>query len=283
MQQIADYVLVSSLGRGNSGEFFLAVPPARLSLAAEHVTVKVLAAPSGADALRRVTRELRAFADVRSPHLVRLLDAGQDGEHFFYAMEHLPLGSLAAPARPLARAEVLRAVADAARGARALHEAGLVHGGITTSTVLLADGRPEVRGRLSDLGLVRSRATGAALTSLGPVESVEHVEPSVISGGPPIAAGDVWSLAVTLHVALAGVGPYGDLTGVDPLLAVRRVLTTTPEPADSLTAQEKALLTRCWAKDEAARPSSAESLAQEVEGLGAAAAGGGSPEDGGPR
>ena len=275
MQQIADYVLVSSLGRGNSGEFFLAVPPARLSLAAEHVTVKVLAAPSGADALRRVTRELRAFADVRSPHLVRLLDAGQDGEHFFYAMEHLPLGSLAAPARPLARAEVLRAVADAARGASALHEAGLVHGGITTSTVLLADGDGDgdgaARGRLSDLGLVRSQETGAALTSLGPVESVEHVEPSLISGAPPTAAGDVWSLAVTLHVALAGVGPYGDLAGVDPLLAVRRVLTTPPEPADSLTAQEKALLARCWSsKDEAGRPATAEALAQEVEALGVA-------------
>ena len=55
-------------------------------------------------------RELRAFAQVNSPYLVRVYDAVLQ-DSFLYAMEYCPLGSLAAPARPLSRGEVLRAVA----------------------------------------------------------------------------------------------------------------------------------------------------------------------------
>jgi serine/threonine protein kinase len=108
MDEIADYRLTESLGEGNHGQFFLAAPPSRLEEGSDSVAVKVLAAPSTDDALRRFSRELRAFASAPSPYLVRLLDAGQDGDRFFYAMEYFPLGSLGRPSRPLSRPEVLR-------------------------------------------------------------------------------------------------------------------------------------------------------------------------------
>ena len=87
MDRIADYQLVRSLGEGNHGEFFLATPPPRLGVDGEFVAVKVLGGSGSIDDIfRRTTRELRAFAAVKSPYLTTLLDAGQEGSHFFYAM-----------------------------------------------------------------------------------------------------------------------------------------------------------------------------------------------------
>src|SRR3954447_13612062 len=120
---IAGYRFVRPLGDGTHGTYHLARPPARLQLDSEFVVVKVLAGQTTADTFRRATRELKSFAAVRSPYLVRLFDAGQQGGTFFYAMEWLPKGSLGAPSEPVSKQEALRAVSHAARAAHDLHEA----------------------------------------------------------------------------------------------------------------------------------------------------------------
>lgn len=266
MDPIADYELVRSLGAGNHGEFFLARPPARLGTTEEHVAVKVLAGATSEDTFRRATRELKAFAKVQSPHLVPLLDAGQDGDRFFYAIAYYPLGSLAAPARPLERAETLRAVASAARAAHALHEAGIAHRGIKPGNILLTDDGAQ----LTDLGLAQVLQPGATVTGIGPVGSVEYLDPAILNGQPASRATDVWSLGVTLHRALAGVGVYGELPDDDPLLAIRRVLSTTPTVSDRLSPDERAVVEASMAPDPAARPATAEELAQRIDALAAA-------------
>ena len=104
------------------------------------MAVKVLAGRATDDVFRRATKELRAFAAVRSPYLVSLYDAGQQDGVFYYAMEYCPLGSLAAPVQQMSRAEVFRAVEHAALAVHALHEAGIVHRDIKPANVLLYDG-----------------------------------------------------------------------------------------------------------------------------------------------
>ena len=111
---VADYVVVRLLGEGNHGRYLLARPPARLGLADELVALKVFGDPVGEQGYERGVRELRAFAAVRSPYLVRVYDAVLD-DAFAYAMEYFPLGSLASPARPLTRSQVLTALEHAAR------------------------------------------------------------------------------------------------------------------------------------------------------------------------
>ena len=120
---IADYQVVRVLGEGNNGRFYLARPPARLGIPDEFVAVKVFTGQHSEQAYQRGVRELRAFAKVSSPYLVKVYDAVLQ-DSFMYAMEYCPLGSLAAPARPLSRGEVLRAMSHASRGLHSLHEAG---------------------------------------------------------------------------------------------------------------------------------------------------------------
>jgi serine/threonine protein kinase len=267
VQGIADYRFVRPLGDGAHGSFYLAVPPARLGLSAEHVAVKVLAGSTDEDTIRRTTRELRAFASAASPYLVTLFDAGQQDGSFFYAMEYFPLGSLADPASPLSRAQVLTAVAQASRAAHALHEAGVVHRSIKPENILLhPDG-----ARLSDLGLAQALAPGQTVTGLGPIGTVEYLEPAILLGQRGSRASDIWSLGVTLHRALTGTGVYGELSQSDPLLAVRTVLSTKPVLSPALDPRDGELIGRVLAPEPADRPRDAQQLAEELEALSASA------------
>jgi eukaryotic-like serine/threonine-protein kinase len=249
---IADYVVVRPLGEGNHGRYYLARPPARLGLPDEHVALKVFGDRVGEQAYERGVRELRAFAAVASPYLVRVFDAVLE-DSFVYATEYFPLGSLADPARPLARAEALTALEHAARAAHALHEAGLAHGDIRPGNVLLAaDG-----GRLSDLGLARVLTPGSTLTGMGHAGSVEFTDPELLGGARPSRRTEVFSLGATIHRVLAGTGLYGELPDGQPLVAIRRVFSTPPRPDPGLPAADAALVAACLAPDGSRLPSAA--------------------------
>jgi serine/threonine protein kinase len=239
---LADFRVIRLIGEGNHGRFYLAQPPARLGIDDEYVAVKVFAGQCSEDAYRRGTRELRAFAAVDSPYLARVYDAVLE-DNFLYAMEYFPLGSLAAPARPLTRDEVLRAVEHAAHAVHALHEAGMAHGDVKPGNVMLHDSG----GKLSDLGLARVFNAGAALTGMAPETSVEFLDPSLLLGDPPSRATDIWALGATLHRALSGRGLYGEMPEHQPLLAIRRVQSSPPSVDPSLTAGETELVRACLA------------------------------------
>lgn len=263
MDKIADYRLVRSLGAGSHGEFFLAEPPSRLGIDVEYVAVKVMAGQTQDDAFRRATRELRLFAQVKSPYLVSLYDAGQEGGRFFYASEYLPLGSLASPAKPLDRSQTLRAVADACRAAHVLHDAGIAHRSIKPANILIT----EEGGKLSDLGLAQVLAPGMTVTGMGPIGSVEYIDPAILSGERAGRASDLWSIGVTLHRAITGEGVYGELPETEPLVAIRKVLSSDPVLSDSLRPEERELVASLLAPDAADRPATALEVAERINAL----------------
>jgi eukaryotic-like serine/threonine-protein kinase len=233
VDRIADYELIRSLGWGNHGQFFLARKPDRLPVDVEYVAVKVFAGTSTDATFRRATRELQAFAAVRSPHIVSLYDAGQHDGVLYYSMEYLERGSLATPDKPVTQAQAITAVRDAALAVAALHAAGMVHRDIKPGNIMLT----ESGGKLSDLGLAHVIAPGVTVTGMGPVASIEYTDPEQLQGAPASPATDIFALGVTLHRVLSGKGIYGqDLPSDDGLLALRRVMTATVELAPDLPA-----------------------------------------------
>ena len=226
------------------------------------MVLKVVAGQLSEQGFERAVRELRAFAQARSPHLVPILDAGQQGSTLFYAMPHHPLGSLALPARPLTRTEVLRAVACAARAAHALHELGIAHRDIKPENVLLT----EDGARLADLGLAQALQPGLTVTGLGPVESVEYVDPAVLLGARASRHSDVYGLGATLHRALAGEGLFGPLPADQPLLAVRAVLSKEPRVSAALTPGDAQLVRDCTAPAAERLPTAA-AVAERLDAL----------------
>lgn len=259
---IADYVFVERLGTGNHGEFWLAVPPDRLERPpGEHVAIKTLAQRATDADFRRMANELRVYAGVDSAFLVPVLDAGQQRGRLFYATPYFADGSLGSPARPLQRAEVRTAIADAARAAHALHEAGIAHRDIKPSNVLLDRGR----GRLSDLGLAQIINPGQTVTGIGPVGTIEYLSPEVVRGDRASRGSDIWALGVALHRVLTGRPVYHDLPTSSLLEALRRVLRDRPVIDPSLVDEERTIVERCLATEPADRFGTAIELAEAIE------------------
>ena len=260
---IADYRFISALGPGDPGPFYLARCPERLPVSAEFVAVKVLSGASRNDAFRRAIRELTAFAAVRSPYLVTLYDAGQQGNDIYYSMEYLAEGSLARPACPLQPGTALTAVAHAARAAHALHEAGIAHNDIKPGNILLR----ACRGKLADLGLSHLLTPGLTSTGLGSAASVEYLDPALIRGERPSRASDVFALGATLHKALTGESLYGVRPADNAMVAVRRVMSRPAVISASLDRATKEVIGWAIATEAAARPATAVALAERIEGL----------------
>jgi len=260
---IADYRFLRHLGAGNHGVYYLAYRPQRLHIDAEFVAVKVLTGSNSQDTFRRATRELAAFAAVRSPYLVTLYDAGQQGDDLYYSMEYLPAGSLADAIGSIPPGRVLAAVADAARAAHALHEAGIAHNDIKPGNVLLHDSH----AKLSDLGLSQVLAPGLTITGLGSTGSVEYLDPAIIRGEMPGRATDIFALGATLHRAFTGMGLYGELPTNNTMLAMRRVLSHAPEISPSLPAGVRKVIASAIDPNQAARPATAADLAASIDAL----------------
>jgi serine/threonine-protein kinase len=264
MDGAGDYVFVREIGHGVHGRVFLARPPARVGVDDDHVAVKVISGHATAGGFEAVVDELLAYAGVDSQLLLPLYDVGMDGGTVFYAMHYSPFGSLAAPARDVPRRERLVAVARAARAVHELHEAGIAHRAIQPSNVLL-----DSRGALlAEPAVAHLIIRGEPLTGVGTrgdARDLEFVDPALMKGGRAGRASDVWSLGVTLHMALTGFGLYPALTSADPMVAVRIYLRSRPEPDSKLSDAERAIVVRALHRDPALRYPTAEAFAEDVE------------------
>jgi serine/threonine protein kinase len=262
--RIADYEVVETLRQPGAETYLLARPPARLGLLADHVTIKIVEGRHEPDRFRRVSEELRRFAAVRSPHLVTLYDAGSSTGRVWYSMEYHPMGTLAEPAATMTTQQQLKAVADAARGAHALHEAGIAHRDIRPANVLLGTSH----ALLADLELAHFLLPGRTVTNSAPVADLEYMDPTLIRGEPAGRASDIWSLGLTLHRVLAEASAYPGLSpeaGVLP--AVRRILSGGPEISSQLDPPVAGLVRACVAPDPSDRPATALALAEGIEAL----------------
>ena len=268
MDGIADYRFIERLGEGNHGTFWLARPPARLtSVNHEFVAVKTLAQQATDQDFKRMSNELRVYAAVKSDQLVPVFDAGHQRGRLFYATSYFPDGSLGSPAAPMDRNEVVTAVAHAAIGAHALHEAGIAHRDIKPANIMV-DRAGHMRAQLGDLGLAQVINPGQTVTGIGPVGTIEYLAPEQVQGERASRASDIWALGVTLHRTLTGRGIYADFP-VDELLdALRYVISERPTLDPRLSPDVEAVVSRCLAEDPADRYQTAEELAAALRTIG---------------
>jgi hypothetical protein len=235
---IGRYRLDRRLGTGAFGTVWLAHDD---QLEAP-VAVKVLADnwSHRVDVHDRFLSEARLLRRADSKRVVQVYDIGElpDGRPYF-VMEYADAGTLAdlSANGPLPVPQALRLTALAARGAAALHEAGIVHRDIKPSNVLLrtsSDGSRRVL--LADLGLAKSLAQASGLTLA--TGSAGYQPPEQAEPGMGIdARADVYSLGAVGYELLTGTVPAapGKVVRPDRLRAdldeeVGRVLMRALEP-----------------------------------------------------
>ena len=172
------------------------------------VTLRVLPVEEpGGGRRERFLREMPVVRRLTEPHLVPVLRYGEVGGRLFVAMplvegEHL--SAVLTRTGPLDPARAVDLVGQLARALDAAHAAGLVHGDVSSSSVLLAaraDGRDvadtaagEDAVLLADLGVAPAPGEGPT----GPPSS---------AGAAPDGGADVHALAGLLYELLTGRRP----------------------------------------------------------------------------
>ncbi|MDQ6837919.1 MAG: hypothetical protein M3137_06175 [Actinomycetota bacterium] len=259
---VADYELDERVA-GVRGEVFVAPAPARLGRPQATVVVRVLR-PLGPEAFRRLRPSLGALATVRSTHVGTLIEAGylDDAEPPFawYVIENHG-GVDLTDAHD--RVGALRAIAGAARGVHALHEAGLVHDGISPAVI-----RPTPDGGMIDPPVLGAESAGEGrILDIGDPALLDTVDPAVARGERPSRASDLWALGATIHRAVTGQLLHPDLPGDEPIVALQRVAFEPVRLADHLDPALAATVASCVARNPAQRPPTAVALADHLDTL----------------
>ena len=220
------YELTRLLGRGGMGE----VHEATHTQTGRRVAVKLLRnMPMGqddqADLVTRFQREARATGTIASPHIVQVLDAGEDAETHepFMVMEYLEgedLNELIRRHGPLPVDVSLRACAQACLGLVKAHAAGIVHRDIKPANLYVTRGDGDRRTlKILDFGIARMKmpreAEGSGdvtsdLTRTGSMLGSPHyMAPEQARGLKTVdARADVWSLGIVLYKMLCGRTPH---------------------------------------------------------------------------
>ena len=265
------YRIVGRLGSGGMGTVLLAKDVRLQRL----VAIKLLHALS-AERQERFLGEARAMARVSHPNVVGVHDFGVHQGTPFVVMEHVPGRTvqelLDASARRggsarLPLEDALAILDQAAAGIAAVHQAGLVHGDVKPSNILVG---PAFRVCVADFGLVHAADQWVRGTERVPSGTPAYCAPERVEHcvRPDLASRvDVYALGVTAFELLTGRLPFDD---PDPNpwrtfeLHVKAPVPKASEVAPELGGCFDPVLAAALAKDPAERTASAERLRLEL-------------------
>jgi len=265
------YRLITLLGRGGMGAVWCAERLEWGSL----VAVKLMERASEArpDILARFLQEARLAANLRSSHVVQVLDDGRDASTGtpFIVMELLVGETLAqrlARVQRLSPAETARVVTHVARALALAHELGMVHRDLKPDNIFLVRNDDEETAKVLDFGIAKwnqeAWLVDAATTTGTAIGTPAYMSPEQIKDSKRVDHGtDLWSLAVIAAECLTGRRAFE----ADNLLSLALSICTELPPAPSslgvVPAGVDAWFERATARQVSRRFGSARELAEE--------------------
>lgn len=263
---VGRYVVEGPIGAGAMGQVFAAIDP-ELD---RSIAIKLVHHTANPEEERLLLEEARVLARLTHPNVVRIYDAGvsqtRAGRKAFLAMERASGRTLWdwLRAGPHPWRDVVKRMADAARGLGAAHDAGLVHGDFKPSNVLISiDDRPLV----ADFGLARPHGEGmkGELTGDG---TPAFAAPELRRGARPSPFSDQFSFGVSLYESLYGVLPFPG----DDLRRIAKMAASgpprAPDGARRLPRRVRAVYTRCLDPDPTRRFRSLTEVADALDRAG---------------
>jgi eukaryotic-like serine/threonine-protein kinase len=273
------YRLDSRIGAGGMSTVYLAFDtvlerPVAIKLMHRHIA-------SDADQLERFRREARAVAQLNHPHIVTVIDAGEEGGAEdesggggesggpevtpYIVFEYVDGETLKALVRegPLEITRALAYAIEVARGLGAAHERDIVHRDVKPHNVLLT---AEGRAKITDFGIAR-QLSQEGLTMDGRVlGTTDYVSPEQALGQPVTGQSDIYSLGIVLYELLTGEVPFTADTPV--AVAMRHVREEVPDVQrlrPEVSAATAAVVDRATAHDLARRYPDVASLLVDLE------------------
>ncbi len=208
--RVPGYELVELLGKGGMGEVWRA----RQTSLGRLVAVKLLPPRFARDPefVARFDKEAQALASLSHPGVVQIIDRGQAGDHYFFAMELVPginLREMMAAGRLPVR-DATRIGIQIARAIDYAHEMKVVHRDLKPENILV-DARGHVK--IADFGLAgmkgneRDIALTATAVAMG---TVNYMAPEQRRDAKNVDhRADLYSLGVLLYEMFTGEVPLG--------------------------------------------------------------------------
>ncbi|MFL5845568.1 MAG: protein kinase domain-containing protein [Solirubrobacteraceae bacterium] len=216
------------------------------------VAIKLMHRPlaQDSDQLERFRREARAVAQLNHPHIVGVIDAGEDDGAPFIVFEFVEGETLKDRIRRNGRLAIPEAVAYAIEIARALgaaHAQGIVHRDVKPQNVLVDE---EGTAKVTDFGIART-LDQEGLTADGRVlGTTDYVSPEQALGHPVTGQSDLYSLGIVLWEMLTGDVPFrGENQVAVAMKHVREEIPDLQQRRPEVSSALAAVVDRATAKD----------------------------------
>lgn len=226
-RELGGYHLLERIGVGSMAEVYKATQPSM----GRTVAIKVLSSALSGDPefVARFRQEARIVAALEHPHILPVIDFGEEKDTLYLVMRYVSGGTLHDLIRkgPLNRTQVMRYLTQIGGALDYAHEQGVVHRDIKPKNVLLdRQGNPF----LTDFGLAKFAAEqGITVSGVGLIGTPHYMSPEQGRGQPVDRRSDVYSLGVVLFEMLTGRIPF------DADSAVGIVMKHISDPVPTLT------------------------------------------------
>ncbi|HEX9675337.1 MAG TPA: protein kinase [Anaerolineales bacterium] len=209
------YHILDRIGQGGMGTVYRALD----RKADREVAIKFIS-PAIAQQevfLNRFRREVKAVARLHHPHIVPVLDYGEQHGYAYLVMPLLEVGTLMDQlARGPVALELGARVMDQVAGALThAHRHGIVHRDVKPSNILLDRDHDAM---LSDFGMAQFHDASVSLTGSGLIGTPAYMAPEQARGGPVDARCDQYALGVVLFYLATGSLPFTATSHMEYLL-----------------------------------------------------------------
>jgi len=227
--------LTRLLGQGGMGSVWLATHLALdIPCAVKFIEGEIAQLP---EAQARFEREAKAAAQLRSPHVVQILDHGVFQGTPYIAMELLDgedFGKRLQRIGRMAPNDVLRIIGQVCRALTKAHGAGIVHRDLKPDNIFLVPDDDREIAKVLDFGIAKASGSGGidgSNTKTGAMLGTPYyMSPEQAQGIKAVdARSDLWSLAVIVFQALTGRLPFESEALGD--LLVRIIVAPVPMPS----------------------------------------------------